>query len=107
MLSDIIKKINDEAYESNEESFVTINVRPNEKILGMLDVIAFLEGKNPASSMSKQFSQKLAELLMSSKDNQEIIESIINNKIKATGATKILNDLDVIQLNFDFEFDNN
>lgn len=105
MLSDIIKKINDEAYESNEESFVTINVRPNEKILGMLDVITFLEGKNPASSMSKQFSQKLAELLMSSKDNKEIIQSIIDNKIKTSGATKILHDYDIIKPNFDIEIE--
>lgn len=102
MLSDLIEKISNDAYEANETSFTTINVRPNEKIIGMLDVISHLNGKSPTSSMSKQFSQKLAEFLMSSKDNKEIINQIINNNLSCSGAVAILHAKHVIKTNFSF-----
>lgn len=103
MLSDVIKKINHDAYEADEASFVTVNVRPPEKVIGMMDVIAQLEGKHPASSMSKQFSEKLAALLMSSKDNEPIIQAIIEDKIPSSGATEILRRNDVIKFKSNFK----
>lgn len=98
MLSDLIEKINNDAYEADETSFMTINVRPNEKIIGMLDVISHLNGKSQTSSMSKQFSQKIAEFLMSSKDNKEIINQIINSNLDHSGAVAILHAKHVIEL---------
>lgn len=98
MLSDLIAKINNAAYEANETSFTTINVRPNEKIIGMLDVISHLNGKSPTSTISKQFSQKLAEFLMSSKDNKKIISQMIENRIPFSGATLILHEEEAISL---------
>lgn len=98
MLSDIVRSINNKAYEDNEEAFITINVRPTEKILGMLDVITFLEGKSPTSTISKQFSQKLAEFLCSSKGNAPIIQRIIDEDLPLyTGAVGILYENDVIK----------
>lgn len=98
MLSDLLEKIKNDAYEADETSFTTINVRPNEKIIGMLDVISYLNGKSPTSSISKQFSQKLAEFLVSSKDNKEIINQIIENNFNHSGAVAILRSEGVIKL---------
>ena len=54
--------------------------------------------------MSKQFSEKLAELLMSSKDNEPIIQAIIEDKIPSTGATEILHRNGVIEFRSKIKF---
>ena len=56
IISQLIKNIEHENDEILVEQFTMISVRPSEKVLAMLDVMAELSGKNYSSEISRIIS---------------------------------------------------
>ena len=103
MLTDLIDRINRESYESKENMFTTINVRPNEKIMAMLDLMNQLEGKNPATSLSEEFSYFIYRFLTEHEEHIPILEKIIEADLPQTGANRLLHEKGVFEPNIRFD----
>ncbi len=104
MLNDVIQNIENKSLESKEDQFVSINVRPTEKLMSMLEIISVLEKKSPASSLYSNFSEAIFDLLTSSEKMIPVVEAIRDQNITKTGATELLYKRGVItQAPFDWD----
>ena len=107
MLNDVIQNIENKNLESKEDQFVSINVRPTEKLMSMLEIISVLDKKSPASSLYSNFSEAIFDLLTSSEKMIPVVEAIRDQNIARTGATELLYKREVIRkpvAHWDFGF---
>lgn len=75
IISQLIENIENENEESLIEQFTIISVRPNEKVLAMLNIMTELSGRNYSSEISRIISSQLLNEVCSS---IEYAEPILN-----------------------------
>ncbi|WML92091.1 hypothetical protein RCF98_07040 [Thiothrix lacustris] len=75
IISSLIKDIEENNNEIRAEQYAMVNVRPNEKILAMIEVMMKISGKNYSSLFTEIISLELADIAAS---NIEYAEPILN-----------------------------
>lgn len=108
IISQLIENIEHENDEILVEQFTMISVRPSEKVLAMLDVMAELSGKNYSSEISRIISSRLLDKVRSSIEYAEPIinaaEQIFNAGDDHFHDSSVLSDLSEMKyIKYDFD----
>ena len=108
IISQLIENIEHENDEILVEQFTMISVRPSEKVLAMLDVMAELSGKNYSSEISRIISSRLLGEVRSSIEYAEPIinaaEQIFNSGDDHFHGSSVLSDLSEMKyIKYDFD----
>jgi ribosomal silencing factor RsfS len=97
ILSKAIAHLVEEQSDKRAEDFAVVNVRPGEKVSAMLDVIAHIFQKTPATLIADALSQKLESYAGSSPVHAEAILNAAGQVIAARGVLSSSSALGLLQ----------
>ena len=103
MKKDISTIISERLADLNSNRFATISYRPDHKLAAMIEIMCKIYGVNKANLFHRRISEILADVLLSSKNNIDIIHDIMekegpNNDAIADSALGILLEKKIITI---------
>lgn len=93
----ITNSLNDSLSNTESDAFETITLRPNGDVSAMIVALNQLLHMPVSTLFVDEISEKLCELLLDSKDNQSIIEKLIDSPPQSGSALALLTRRGAIQ----------
>lgn len=82
--------LDDTLLELDSDIFETITLRPNEDVAAMISALNELLRLPVSTLFADEISEKLSELLIESKDNQSIVQELLDEPIQSGSALSLL-----------------
>lgn len=104
-LAKFIEDIKDVSEEKKDDEYVTINLRPGEKVSSMMKIIASITAKSPSMIVSKNLSHEIAGYAsIFHKDKSKLLDAVIetikqNNGVPSESAISLLVDWGIVKIN--------
>lgn len=97
LASKITLSLNDSLSDSDSGAFEMITLRPKEDVAAMISALNELLRQPVSTLFVDEISEKLCDLLLESKDNQELLQKLLDEPLQPGSALSLLERKGAIQ----------